>query len=125
MSADLCYTADPDYILIKEYTEKPDIDKLHEIFVVIYLVDIPNYAKKSDEEEERYIFFKSLDKAIKRWKLFGPRRAMLRRIITDNDELLELTKHNESIVVEETDDGQELVLPAEVTEVTENKEIEI
>ena len=28
MSADFCYTESPEYILKKEYTEKPDIEKL-------------------------------------------------------------------------------------------------
>ena len=125
MSADLCYTADPDYILVKEYNEKPDINKLHEIFVVIYKVETPNYLKKSDDDDERYIFFKSLDKAIKRWKLFGPRGSMLRRIITYNDELNELAMKNENIVVEDTDAVKEFVVPIDINETTENKEIEL
>jgi len=114
MSADLCYTDDPDYILEKEYDGKPDIDKLHEIFVVIYKVEVPSYSKKRDEDEAQYVFFKSLEKAFKRWKLFGPRGAMLRRIITDKDELNELALQNEkTIVIPDDENITETILKPE------------
>ena len=101
MSAELCFTEQPEYILTKEYEEKPDIDKLFEIFVVIYKLDLPKWKIKSDELKEsvRYIFFTKLEKAFKRFKLFGPSYAMLQRLFTDNEELYQLALKNDNIDV--------------------------
>ena len=101
MSAEYCYTESPEYILKKEYTEKPDISKLHEIFVIVYKVDLPNYQKKKEEDAARYIFLHSLEKAFKRWKLFGPNGAILQRIFTDDEELNALATKNDNIVIDE------------------------
>lgn len=103
MSADYCYTESPEYILKKEYTEKPDISKLHEIFVIVYKVEVPNYLKKKEEDTARYIFLHSLEKAFKRWKLFGPNGAILQRIFTDDEELNELATKNDNIEINEED----------------------
>jgi len=101
MSAEYCYTESPEYILKKEYTEKPDISKLHEIFVIVYKVDLPNYQKKKEEDSARYIFLHSLEKAFKRWKLFGPNGAILQRIFTDDEELNALATKNDNIEINE------------------------
>jgi len=99
MSAEFCYTDSPEYILHKEYTEKPDVEKLHEIFIVVYRIDLPAWETQNQEDEIRYIFFKSLEKAMRRWKLFGPRGSMLKRVFTDSDELNEMALKTENIVV--------------------------
>jgi hypothetical protein len=99
MSAEFCYTDNPEYILHKEYTEKPDVEKLYEVFIVVYTVEVPAWESKSPEDEVRYIFFKSLEKAMRRWKLFGPRGSMLKRVFTDSDELNEMALKTENIVV--------------------------
>ena len=103
MSAKDCYTESPEFILKKEYTEKPDIEKLHEVFIVIYKVELPKWKIKEDEVKEsiRYIFFTNLEKAYKRFKMFGPNYAMLQRVFTDDDEMYELASRNDNIVVEE------------------------
>jgi hypothetical protein len=103
MSADYCYTESPEYILKKEYTEKPDIEKLYEIFVIVYKVDLPSYAIKKEEDTARYIFIHSLEKAFKRWKLFGPNGAILQRIFTDDEELNALATKNDNIEINEED----------------------
>jgi len=102
MSADLCFTQDPEYILTKDYDEKPDIEKLHEIFVITYKVELPNYKMKNEEDDERYIFLHDLDKAFKRWKLFGPNGALLHRMFTDDEELNALATKNDNIVIDES-----------------------
>ena len=101
MSAEYCYTESPEYILKKEYTEKPDISKLHEIFVIVYKVEVPNYLKKKEEDTARYIFLHSLEKAFKRWKLFGPNGAILQRIFTDDEELNALATKNDNIIIDD------------------------
>jgi hypothetical protein len=103
MSADYCYTETPEYILKKEYDEKPDLTKLYEIFVLVYKVDLPKYKIKKEEDTARYLFFHSLEKAFKRWKLFGPRGAILQRIFTDDDELNALATKNDNIEISEED----------------------
>jgi hypothetical protein len=101
MSIDLCQTEDPHYILIKEYADKPNIDDLQEMFVVVYVMDLPNWQIKEETDGVEYVFFTSLDKAFKRFKAEGPRRALLKRVFTDNDELIELGKKNDNIEVPE------------------------
>jgi hypothetical protein len=107
MSAEFCYTDDPEYILHKEYTEKPDIEKLYEVFIVVYTVETPSWQTKNPEDEVRYIFFKTLEKAMRRWKLFGPRGSMLKRVFTDSDELNEMALKTENIVVVDVPEEEE------------------
>ena len=108
MAAKDCYTEKPEFILKKTYTEKPDIEQLHEIFIVIYKKEVPKWQVKQDElkESARYIFFTKLEKAYKRFKMFGPNYAMLQRIFTDDDELYELATRNDNIVVEDLSDSE-------------------
>ena len=122
MSAEFCHTDDPEYILHNEYTEKPDIEKLHEIFIIVYTVEIPAWQSKNPEDEVRYIFFKSLEKAMRRWKLFGPRGSMLKRVFTDSEELNEMALKNENIVVvPEEEEAPKEEAPKE----EEKKELEV
>jgi hypothetical protein len=107
MSAEFCYTDEPHYILKKEYEEKPDINKLFEIFVIVYKAELPKYKVSKEEDTARYLFFHDLEKALKRWKLFGPRGALLQRIFTDDEELNELASKNDNIVVENVSEDEE------------------
>jgi Ran GTPase-activating protein (RanGAP) involved in mRNA processing and transport len=122
MSADYCYTESPEYILKKEYEGKPDISKLYEIFVLVYKVDLPKYKIKKEEDTARYLFFHSLEKAFKRWKLFGPRGAILQRVFTDDDELNELASKNDNIEVNDEEENDE---EEDEEEKNEDKEEEV
>jgi hypothetical protein len=93
MSAECCFTDKPEYILKKEYDGKPDVDSLHELFVIVYKVDTPS---KDFKDSSRFVFIKSLDKAVRQWKIFGPRGALLHRIFTDDDDINELALNNEN-----------------------------
>lgn len=111
MSADCCFTDAPEYILHNEYDGKPDIEKLHEVFVIIYKVDT---VTKEIDKAIRYIFIKNLDKAVKQWKIFGPKGALLHRIFTDSDDLNQLALDNENKKTEdivETDTIEPIKIP--------------
>jgi hypothetical protein len=110
MSMDLCETGKPMLILTKEYEEKPAVDKLFDIFMVSYKEDIPDWKRKTPDDESelmRYLFFTDLNRAVKRWKLFGPRVAMLKRILTDSEELLEKANKNNHLDIEVSSDSDE------------------
>jgi len=117
MSAECCFTDSPEYILKKKYDGKPDVDLLHEIFVIVYKVDTPT---KDLKESARYVFIKSLDKAFKQWKLMGPRGALLHRILTDDDIINELALENENKKTEDIVES-DTIAPIKVPE-TEVKE---
>jgi hypothetical protein len=104
MSKELCEIEKPEYVLTKEYTDKPNDDDLTEMFIVVYKIDLANWEKEKEEDCLRYIFFCDLEKAFKRFKLFGPGRAMLKRIFTDNEELIKLGRASDSIKVELQED---------------------
>jgi hypothetical protein len=109
MSHEFCQTEDPYYILVKEYETKPSMEDLTEMFIVIYVLDLPNWQIKEETDGVEYVFFTSLEKAFKRFKAEGPRRALLKRIFTDNEELIELAKINDNLVVPESPDNDEIV----------------
>jgi hypothetical protein len=113
MSAECCFTDDPQYVLKREYDGKPDVDSLHEIFVIVYKVDTPT---KEIEKSARYVFIKSLDRAIKQWKLFGPKGALLHRIFTDDNDINQLALHNEIETTEHVLETESLE-PIKITEV--------
>jgi hypothetical protein len=52
----------------------------------------------------------SADQAFKRFKVEGPRKSILKRILTDNEELVELAKKNDIVDIPE-DDGEEVEIP--------------
>jgi hypothetical protein len=111
MSAECCFTDDPEYILKKEYDGKPNIDDLHEVFVIVYKVDT---VTKEFKKSARFVFIKSLEKAMKQWKIFGPRGALLHRIFTDDDDINELALDNENKKAEdivETDSLEPIKAP--------------
>lgn len=120
MSNDLCEVEDPYYMLVKEYETKPNPDDLIEVFAVIYVLDLPKWQVKEETDGVEYVFFTSLEKAFKRFKVEGPRRSILKRILTDNEELVELAKRNDNVEIPE-DDGEEVEIP----EQTEQHELHI
>lgn len=120
MSNDLCQVEDPYYMLVKEYETKPNIDDLIEVFAVIYVLDLPKWEVKNETDGVEYVFFTSLEKAFKRFKVEGPRKSILKRIYTDNEELVELARRNDNVEIPE-DDGEEVEIP----EQTEQQEVHI
>jgi hypothetical protein len=101
MSHDLCEVEEPYYILVKEYEGKPKLEDLTEVFAIVYAYELPKWQIKEETDGVEYVFFTSLEKAWKRFKYEGPRRALMKRIFTDNDELIELAKRNDNIEIKE------------------------
>jgi hypothetical protein len=99
MSHDLCTVDEPYILLVKEYEEKPKQEDLTEVFAIIYVIDLPKWKIKEETDGVEYVFFTSLEKAWKRFKYEGPRRSLMKRIFTDNDELIELARHNDNIEI--------------------------
>ena len=62
------------------------VDKLTEIFVIVY-----TYLKKGSKEPvEVYTFTTDFDQALKRFKLLPSCKCLLKRFLTDDDNLCEL-----------------------------------
>lgn len=112
MNIDTIFTETPHFVIVKEYETSPKIEDLTEIFSVVYTIDLPNWKQKADKDENlkesmRYLFFTDLEKAIKQYKYYGPKGAVLSRIITDNDELIELAqKSNFELIMEEEEEEE-------------------
>jgi hypothetical protein len=99
MSHDLCEVQEPYYLIVKEYEEKPKVEDLTEVFTIVYTHELPNWKIKEETDGVEYVFFTSLEKAWKRFKYEGPRRALMKRILTDNEELIELARRNDNIEI--------------------------
>jgi hypothetical protein len=105
MSGEL-FDGEPEYHLVNEYEDKPDMDKLTDVFVVVYLVE-EDTEFKTEEDRTRMVFFTNLEKAFKRYKIIGPNKSYCKRIITDDEKLIELCKHNDNIKVEVPEEEEE------------------
>jgi len=120
MSHELCQVEEPYLLLVKEYEEKPDPRDLCEVFVIVYAYELPNWKIKEESDGVEYVFFTSFDKAYKRFKYEGPRRSILKRIFTDNEELIELARRNDNIQgiedVEETEKLENIKTPEDKKE---------
>jgi len=110
MSNELCQVEDPYIMLVKEYETKPNVDDLIEVFAVVYVLDLPKWEVKEETDGVEYVFFTSLEKAFKRFKVEGPHKSILKRILTDNEELVELARKNDIVDIPE-DDGEEVEIP--------------
>jgi len=109
----------PVFKLVKVYEENPKIEDLAEIFVVVYTVDLPNWQQKVDKDENlkesmRYLFFNNLERAFKQYKFYGPKGAVISRIMTDDDELIALAEKSNFTIIEE-DEKEESQLKIEDT----------
>jgi hypothetical protein len=99
MSHDLCDVEEPYYLIVKEYEGKPKPEDLTEVFTVVYAHELPKWQIKEESDGVEYVFFTSLEKAWKRFKIEGPKRALIKRIFTDNDELIELARRNDNVEI--------------------------
>lgn len=123
MSGEL-FDADPEYHLVNDYEEKPEMDKLVDVYVVVYLVD-EDLEFRTEEQRTRMIFFTNLEKAFKRYKIIGPNKSYCKRIITDDEKLIELCKHNDNLKVEvpEEEKKEENVTDTEVESVDKSIDV--
>jgi len=97
MSHSLCQVEEPYILLVKEYEETPKTEDLTEVFAIVYTVELPNWKVKEETDGVEYVFFTAFDKAYKRFKYEGPNRSLMKRIFTDNEELIELARRNDII----------------------------
>ena len=80
---------EPNYHITKEYgfaNENLKIEDLTELFATCYTVK----KKGSKEPEEIYAFTTDCDQAFKRFKLLPYTKCFMKRIFTDDDELIRL-----------------------------------
>jgi hypothetical protein len=125
MDIDTIFTEKPLFIITKQY-DAVKIEDLTEVFAVIFKVELPNYEQVPDEDENtkksaRYLFFTDLEKAFKQFKYYGPRRAILQRIFTDKEELIETAEKSNFTIV--PDDDENSVPNEEKDTSTEVKEL--
>lgn len=99
MSHSLCHVEEPYVLLVKDYDEPPKNQDLTEVFVIIYANELPKWKVKEETDGVEYVFFTAFDKAYKRFKYEGPNRSLLKRIFTDNEELIELAKRNDEVEI--------------------------
>lgn len=108
MSADCVETGVPEIILTRDYDVKPKEEDLYEVFAVIYRVEKEGYKVGENEDTEtKYVFFTNVGKAVARFKLFGPKRSILKRILTDKKEIWDLGEKNSNIEVEVSESESE------------------
>jgi len=124
MEIDTMFTEKPLFIIVKDYeNNNPKIEDLTEVFSVTYRVQLPNYKEVPDATENlknslRYNFFTDLEKAFKQYKYYGPRGAVIARIFTDKDELIELAQKSNFEVIPDDDEKEDFALIEENGELT-------
>jgi len=125
MSADCVETGVPEIILTKDYDNKPKEEDLYEVFAVIYREQKEGYKVGENEDvETKYVFFTNVGKAVARFKLFGPKRSILKRILTDKKEIWELGEKNSNIQVEVPESESESESESETQEEKDKKEFD-
>lgn len=80
---------EPEFWLKNDYgvaNENLSVDDLKEVFVVCYTIK----KKGSKEPEEIYSFTTDFEQAFKRFKLLPHRKCLLKRFMTDDEELIKL-----------------------------------
>lgn len=76
------------------------VDQLTEVFVIVY-----TYCKKGQKEPvEVYTFTTDLEQALKRFKLLPTCKCLLKRFLTDDENLIELAISGTKPKVEMTDE---------------------
>ncbi len=77
---------DPMPFLVKEYeNDEPDTNALVEVYIVVYTLE-----RKGKEPQEIYSFTCDFEQAYKRYKLLPHTRALLKRVLTDDENLIRL-----------------------------------
>ena len=93
---------EPSYYVTKDYgigNETLKIEHLTEVYVVCYTIK----KKGSNEPEEIYTFTTLFEQALKRFKLLPHTKCLLKRVLTDNEELIKLAQDGtkETVVFDE------------------------
>lgn len=81
---------EPEFWIKNSYgvaNENLKVDDLKEVFVICYTI---KKKGKSNEPEEIYSFTTDFDQAFKRFKLLPHRKCLLKRFMTDDEELIKL-----------------------------------
>ena len=95
-------SGEADLLVVKEYgpeNENLTVEMLTEVFVVVY-----TYLKRGVKEPtEIYTFTTDFDQALKRFKLLPACKCLLKRFLTDDENLIELAISGTKPKVEMTD----------------------
>lgn len=96
-------SGEADLLVVKEYghdNENLTVEMLTEVFVVVY-----TYLKRGVKEPtEIYTFTTDFEQALKRFKLLPACKCLLKRFLTDDENLIELAITGTKPKVEMTDD---------------------
>lgn len=90
-----------------------DVNTLTEIYIIVYLLE-----RKGRDPEEIYTFTTDFEQAFKRFKLLPNTQGFLKRILTDDDNLIALAKDGTKPKV--TEDDPRLVAENKIEEVTDD-----
>jgi uncharacterized protein YihD (DUF1040 family) len=80
---------EPTYYVVKDYgfnNENLKVEELTEVYVVIYKLK----KKGSNEDTEIHTFTTDFEQAFKRFKILPNTKALLKRFLTDDDNLIKL-----------------------------------
>ena len=101
----------PDTWITKEYPEDHivDVNSLTEVYIVIYILE-----RKGLDPEEIFTFTTDFEQAFKRFKLLPNTQGFLKRILTDDDNLIAIAKEGTKPKV--SDDDPRLVIENKIEE---------
>ena len=107
---------DPELWVIKDYgldNEDLTVEKLTEVFVIVY-----TYLKKGVKEPiEVYTFTTDFEQALKRFKLLPACKCLLKRVLTDDDDLIKLAVDGTKPKVEMTDELNSAEMTVQIKEI--------
>jgi hypothetical protein len=75
-----------------------DVNTLTEIYIIVYLLE-----RKGRDPEEIYTFTTDFEQAFKRFKLLPNTQGFLKRILTDDDNLIALAKEGTKPKIDPSD----------------------
>jgi hypothetical protein len=104
----------PDTWITKEYPADHivDVNSLTEVYIVIYILE-----RKGLDPEEIFTFTTDFEQAFKRFKLLPNTQGFLKRILTDDDNLIAIAKEGTKPKV--SDDDPRLVIENKIEEIEE------
>ena len=102
----------PDTWITKEYPADHivDINSLTEVYIIIYILE-----RKGLDPEEIFTFTTDFEQAFKRFKLLPNTQGFLKRILTDDDNLIAIAKEGTKPKV--SDDDPRLVIENKIEEI--------
>lgn len=99
---------DPETWLVKDYPDdiEPDVNDLTEVYVVVYTLE-PKKGFK--EPTEVYTFTTDFEQAYKRFKLLPHTQGLLKRILTDDDNLIQMAREGTKPKAQNTPEEKNIV----------------